>query len=513
MLNEDAAMSQNGIELENTADWRGMESGSKVTYSYFPYVDKELLDRPSSDNGYVAEFKVIINKYAEDLDPTSDVLAIRDILSSNLRFLPDSLVISPAVDSIEVRHDADSNTLTFLNVPDEMTLEISYQARVLGQGSVTYSNTIQFGKYEKTIEESTVVESSGGGSASNPSITLVKRDADSISTTLAGAIFQLYYLRGNDRVPVVDRNGDLVIFTTGPEGSVLIVGNQQTLGWTLWTGRTYCLVEISAPIGYELHEEPTYFVLSETPASQIEYDVSGNQFSIQNTLIRTSIPVTKEWIGPAAQSVTVRLMAGDEVIDSVELTAEKNWQHTFTDLPKYNNGVEIEYRIEEEKMEYYSSAITGDMTGYTITNTNISTRNISVEKRWEGKPLSSVTVRLFADGKELDRVVLRADHSWKHTFADLPQFDAKDGHEIVYTISEDAVDGYTASITGDTSGGVVITNTEKPTVPPDLPKPPDSTPKTGDDSNPLLYLLAMLISGGGLLCVSLGSRRKKTIIK
>ena len=462
MLNEDAAMSQAGIKLENTANWGELESSSEVTYSYFPYVDKELVDRPSSENGYVAEFKVIINKYAEDLDPSSDVLAIRDILSDNLRFLPDTLVISPAVGSIEVQHDSDANTLTFLNVPDERTFEISYQVRVLGQGSVSYSNTIQFGKYEKTIEESTVVESSGGGSASNPSITLVKRDADSISTTLAGATFQLHYMQDGVMVPVVDRSGNEVFFTTGDDGSVLIVGNQQTLGWALWTGRTYCLVEVSAPIGYEPLQEPAYFVLSETPSSQIEYLISGDQFSVQNSLLRTSVSVVKEWIGPAAESVTVNLLADGVIIDSAELTAAGNWQHTFANLPQYDSidGHEIVYKIEEPDLLGYSSTIIpNDDASYTIINTNTATIDIPVTKQWVGPAAQSVTINLTADGAIIDTAVLSAANNWQHTFEDLPKYDSTDGHVIGYDVQEMPVEGYTPGRSGCVEHGFTFTNT------------------------------------------------------
>ena len=62
-LNATAAASQGGVDLENTATWDELSSNRVVNYTYFPYVDKELLTRPTADNGYVAEFKVINNKY------------------------------------------------------------------------------------------------------------------------------------------------------------------------------------------------------------------------------------------------------------------------------------------------------------------------------------------------------------------------------------------------------------------------------------------------------------------
>jgi len=336
-LNADAAASQNGIDLDNTARWDTLESSSTANYTYFPYVDKELLTQPTSENGYVAEFEVVINKYAEDLDPASDVLNVQDELSSNLRFIPDSLTITPANDSITIQHDSATNTLMFTEVPDETTFVIRYQARVLGIGNVTYSNTVKFGNYEKTIEETTTVDSSGGGTGSNPSITLVKRDADMLSVTLAGAIFQLFYLENENQIPVKDKNGQNVTFTTGADGRVLLVGNLQNLGWTLWAGRTYCLVEMAPPDGYELNNEPVYFILTEHPSSQIEFDITGDQLSVQNEAIKISVPVSKTWIGPAAESLTVTLTANGTVKETFVLHEENSWKHTFTGLFKYDS--------------------------------------------------------------------------------------------------------------------------------------------------------------------------------
>ena len=428
--------------------------------------------KPSKDNkyvyAYVAQFKVIINKYAEDMDPTSDVLAVRDILSSNLRYLPDSLVISPSTDSIEVLYDKDANTLTFLNVPDETRYEITYQVRVLGQGSVTYSNTIQFGKYEKQIEESTVIGSSGGGSASNPSITVVKRDAESLSSMLAGATFGLYYMQNGDQIAVIDNNGDPVTFTTGSDGTVLIAGNQQTLGWALWTDRTYCLVELVAPVGYVPNPEPTYFVLSETPSSQIEYDITGDRLDIQNTREKVSIPVTKVWVGPEAQSVTVYLLADGARVAEAVLNEEGQWQHTFADLDKYNNGIEIVYRIEELDLSGYASSIDYSEDGScTITNTSTATIDIPVTKQWIGAPASAVTITLTADNTVIGTVVLSAEGEWKHTFTGLPKYDHTDGHEIVYDVTEEDVTGYSQARSGTVEAGFTFTNTNTATI--DIP--------------------------------------------
>ena len=283
-LNQQASQAQEGVTLTNIASWEDLTTNTQISYTYYPYVDKELVTRPSENNGYVAEFKILINQYAEDLDPASDTLMVRDILSSNLRFLPDSLRIMPANDLIVVQYDGENNALTFTNIPDETAFEVTYQAKVLGKGNVTYSNTIQLGSFEKIVEETVTITSSGSGTASNPSITLVKRDAENMYTTLSGAVFQLFTISDDgSTTPIRDINGQDVLFTTDENGTVLIIGNQQRLGWTLWEDRTYALIEVQAPDGYVINEEPTVFRLSSFPEEQTDYDIFGDQISILNT--------------------------------------------------------------------------------------------------------------------------------------------------------------------------------------------------------------------------------------
>ena len=462
-LNAAAAASQNGINMENIAIWDTLESSKTVNYTYFPYVDKELLTRPTAENGYVAEFQVIINKYADDLDPTSDVLAIQDVLSANLRFIPDSLTISPANDSIVVQHDGETNTLTFTEVPDETTFVITYQARVLGSGNVTYSNTVKFGNFERAVEETAVVDFTGGGTASNPSITIVKRDSEALSTILAGAAFQLFYMEGENRIPVRDKNGQNVTFTTGADGKVLIIGNLQNLGWTLWADRTYCLVETIAPAGYEVNEEPAYFVLSEHPSSQTEYDITGDQLNIQDEPIKVSVPVTKSWVGPVgADAVVVHLLANEsDTGKTITLTADGNWTGSFDNLRKYDDmGDEIQYSVEEDPIDNYTPQYSGSSdNGFIITNTNTETIEISVEKQWVGPAAESVTINILADGEVTDTIELNAENEWKYTFTGLPKYDSNDGHEIEYDAEEVPVEGYEQGRSGSVETGFTFTNT------------------------------------------------------
>ena len=465
-LNEAAASSSGGVNLENTARWDNLESSSSVNYTYFPYVDKDLVSQASPENDYVAEFKLIINPYADDLDPESDTLNIQDELSANLRFIQDSITVSPEADGVRAQYDGETNTITFTGVPDNTRFEITYRARVLGKGNVTYSNTVKFGKYEKTVEDEVKIESGGSGSGSNPSITLVKRDAENVSNTLAGATFQLFFIRDGAQVPVTDRNGNNVTFTTGANGSVLIAGNQSALGWTLWEGRTYQLIELSAPAGYELNNTPTEFILSETPSSQMEYDITGDSVTAWDTKTKTEISVKKEWVGPAAESITVYLKAGDDTVKTAMLNEGNNWQYTFGGIDKYDaNGEEIQYRVEEAPLDGYSIAITGNMSdGYVIKNTNTDTVDIPVKKEWIGAPADRIIVNLLADKEPVDEAELSVDSGWEHVFAGLPKYDANDGHEISYNVEEERLEGYSSQYSGNVVDGIIITNTNTETL-------------------------------------------------
>jgi LPXTG-motif cell wall-anchored protein len=144
----------------------------------------------------------------------------------------------------------------------------------------------------------------------------------------------------------------------------------------------------------------------------------------------------------------------------------------------------------------------------TITNEKVKI-NIPVEKVWKGPATDSVTVRLFADGIQKEEATLNAEGNWKHTFTDLPVYDPETGEEIVYTIEEVEIKGYTSAISGSATDGFTVTNTkDKPPVKEKSPSEPKAgilkTPKTGD-SAPMVPVILLLVVSGALW---IGLRRK-----
>ena len=239
----------------------------------------------------------------------------------------------------------------------------------------------------------------------------------------------------------------------------------------------YILREVTPPAGYSPAED------IDVHATEFNAATKTVKKTIVNQPAKTSIPVTKVWIGKEADSVTVNLYAdGIDTGQRAVLDSTNQWQYTFTNLDEYKNGNKIQYTVKEETLANYDSAITGDMAnGFKITNTNTEKVTIPVEKKWVGPAAASATVKLLADGVVKETVTLNAAGNWKHTFNNLPKYDATDGHEIVYTIDEENVTGYSTKITGDAKTGFTITNTK-------------NTPKTYDNTNIGMFMILMVAS-------------------
>lgn len=213
------------------------------------------------------------------------------------------------------------------------------------------------------------------------------------------------------------------------------------------------------------------YSLQETSVPHYKSVITGTQdtgFTVTNTIVgKVSVGVTKQWIGKAANSITVNLMNGDKKVDSVELSKENGWQHTFKDLEQYDeNGQVISYTIQEVELDGYVSTITGDMNqGYVITNTNMETVSIPVTKSWKGPKGKQAEINLYKDGTtKLDTLILSESNHWKGRFTDLPVYDSLDGHKISYSVNETPIDSYSTKIYKDETSGYQIVNTNVETV-------------------------------------------------
>ena len=167
------------------------------------------------------------------------------------------------------------------------------------------------------------------------------------------------------------------------------------------------------------------------------------------------------------------------------MTEADDWSISFKNLPKIDENDELyQYTIKEKGAEGYSVKISGNQTsGFKLVN--IPGIILNVEKKWNGESANQVEIKLLADGATKEKVTLTEADQWKHSFVNLPKFDANDGHEIVYTVEEVALSGYTSEISGDAANGYIVTNTKTITPPSPTPEtPPTPSPRPNRPSTP-----------------------------
>ena len=213
------------------------------------------------------------------------------------------------------------------------------------------------------------------------------------------------------------------------------------------------------------------YSVAEEPVEGYDSAVTGdalNGFTVTNTSTATVVvPVSKKWVGPAADKATVRLLAGGtDSGRSLELSDANGWRGAFEGLAKYDaSGSEIEYTVKEDEVAGYSSAITGDaQAGFTVTNTSAATVDVPVSKKWVGPAAGEVTVSLKRGDEVVRTMKLNAENEWKGAFSGLPKYDSQTGEEIEYSVAEEPVDGYSSAVTGDAHDGFTVTNTSTATV-------------------------------------------------
>lgn len=195
----------------------------------------------------------------------------------------------------------------------------------------------------------------------------------------------------------------------------------------------------------------------------------------------TSVPFNKVWVdnndqdGLRPTSIMVQLYRNGTAVNGElqTISASDGWQGSFTNLPKNENGVPINYTVKEIAVPAgYTSATsittstTEDSNIMTITNTHTpATTTIKGQKIWadqdnqDGLRPTSITVNLLANGQVVDHQDLTANHE-TYEFTNLPVNAA--GQPIVYQVAEASVPvGYTSTVSADNT---TITNTHTPAV-------------------------------------------------
>ncbi|WP_455093331.1 Cna B-type domain-containing protein, partial [Parvimonas micra] len=160
--------------------------------------------------------------------------------------------------------------------------------------------------------------------------------------------------------------------------------------------------------------------------------LKGAKFKITNKATNKTFELVTDQNGEA---VSEKLIQGTYKIE--EIQAPAGWI-------KNEDIIEVEVKDDVAVIK-------------TITNKREKTE-VSVNKTWIGKKLSSVKVKLLADGKKVDEVTLNEQNNWKHTFTNLNKYKDDGKTEIKYTVEEEKINGYDTEIKENSKNDFTITN-------------------------------------------------------
>lgn len=228
----------------------------------------------------------------------------------------------------------------------------------------------------------------------------------------------------------------------------------QTTTATAANGWTYEFTGLDAK---DAQGQAITYSVAEEAVTGYTSTVNGYDITNSHTPETVSIQGTKTWEdgdnqdGLRPEQITVKLLAdGVETGQTTTATAANNWTYEFTNLPKNKAGKAITYSVAEEAVQGYTSTV----NGYDLTNNHATDlTSVSGTKTWQdnddqdGLRPGQVTIKLLADGVETGQTaVASAANNWTYEFSNLPK--NKAGKAITYSVAEEAVVGYTASVNG-----------------------------------------------------------------
>ena len=152
---------------------------------------------------------------------------------------------------------------------------------------------------------------------------------------------------GNAPAGYEDLEFSFVLAVQGREPEPFRLKPGQTAGFVLPAGAPYTVTETDIPAGWSLvHVTNGAGTAADALVAEFTNRYDGE--------ILIDISGEKTWVyGNASvtlpEEITLRLKNGDTVVQTatVKPDASGKWTYTFTDIPKYHDGAEIKYTVEE----------------------------------------------------------------------------------------------------------------------------------------------------------------------
>lgn len=402
----------------------------------------------------------------------------------------------------------------------------------LNDALVTHQDTRMSESVTETAHTSIQVpNNSSTASGVAPGTLQITKTVGDSHTALSGVSFKVYKLDDGGNVVSGWYNGaDYATITTGDGGVGKITG--------LRDGK-YRVIEVDGPSWVVIDKDTEHDVTLTTNA--------GANLDVNDEVKTTSITANKVWSGDASTDTHPTIYfqlyryTGEDasqataVADSIKELPNGTTSVTWENMPVADDsGNTYTYVFKEVDADgnvsvpagYTSDQPTnGAAADGTITNTR-KTTEVSITKTWSDsddqdgiRPTAEEfagMVHLLADGTEVTgytpTVTDNGDGTYTVKYTDLPETTSA-GTAITYTITEDAIDGYTSDQPeGGVSAGGTITNTHTPNTPKTTTTITTTTtvktnmPKTGDTGNALW--VAALAAGCGLVWAGLHYRNR-----
>ena len=357
--------------------------------------------------------------------------------------------------------------------PESITVRLRADGRVVDTKTVTAADDwkwafVRLPKYEKgTAVTYTVTEDAVTGYSTEVSRYNVKntRTPDETSVTVSKV-----WEDDNDRDGVRPAAVTVTLLADGREAGIPDAAAELNEGnnWT-YTWKNLPLNAAGKAVVYTVREDQTPGYRTAVSGDQTE----GYTVTNSHTPEKTEVNGRKTWVdnndqdGVRPETITIRLRANGKIVKTRRISEKNGWEWSFKDLPKYENGREIEYTITEDRVKEYST----EVNGYDVTNTHTpGETSLTVLKIWndgdnmEGNRPKNIKVTLYADGEKAAvknaTVTLNRKNNWSYTWSGLPE--KKDGQQLVYTVMEPPLEGYITEYAGDAVTGIVITNSFPP---------------------------------------------------
>ncbi len=214
--------------------------------------------------------------------------------------------------------------------------------------------------------------------------------------------------------------------------------------------------EDGEPISYDVSEND----IAEYTLEDKHFEDDTNTFVITNKhdIEKTERTISKVWDdendrdGIRPETIKFTLKNGEKVVeDNIILDSSSNNSTTIYYLDKYEAGNEINYTLEEDTPDEYTSDIKYDSNTKTFNVTNTyepKKKVISVRKEWidnedqDRRRPESIEVTLLANNAEGQKITLNKENNFTASFDEVYVYE-NGGEPISYDVSENEISYYT----------------------------------------------------------------------